>query len=68
MQVYIIIAYIFYPNIKDIVAYSELYNFREALNVKIPIPRKSPEDFCGNVYLFDKDDNEYSEFTIDGRK
>jgi hypothetical protein len=63
-----IIEYIFYKNKQDVIAYSEYHNFGEGSNIKIPFPRKSIEDFCGNVYLFDKNDNEYTEFTIHGKK
>lgn len=63
-----IIEYIFHRNKQDVIAYSEFHNFGEGINLKIPLPRKSNEDFCGNVYLFDKDDNEYTEFTIHAKK
>jgi hypothetical protein len=63
-----IIPYIFHNNIKDVIAYSEFYNFGEGLNIKISLPRKSDEDFCGNVYLFDDTNNECTEFTIHGKK
>ena len=51
-----------------LISYAEFYYFGEKTTIKIPLPRKSVEDFCGNVYSFDKDDNEYTEFTIYGRK
>ena len=60
--------YIFKLYKKEVIAYSDYYNYGEGLNLKIAFPRKSPEDFCGNVYLFDKDDTEYTEFTIHGKK
>jgi hypothetical protein len=63
-----IIEYIFHTNKQGVIAYSEYHNFGEGSNMKIPLPRKSNEDFCGNVYLFDKNDKEYTEFTIHGRK
>jgi hypothetical protein len=60
--------YIFNPNRDNTIAYSEFHYFGEKEKMIIPIPRKSVEDFCGNVYLFDEDNNEYTEFTIHGRK
>lgn len=63
-----IIEYIFHKNKKDVIAYSEYHNFGEGSNMKIPLPRKSNEDFCGNVYLFDDHGNEYTGFTMNGRK
>jgi hypothetical protein len=63
-----IIKYIFHKHKQDIIAYSEHHDFGEASTLTIPIPRKSNEDFCGNVYLFDKNDNEYTQFTIHGKK
>ena len=53
---------------ENVIAYSQFYYMGEKERVIIPIPRKSDEDFCGNVYLFDENDNEYTEFTIHGRK
>ena len=52
----------------ETISYAEFYNFGEIATMKIPLPRKSPEDFCGNVYSFDEDNNEYTEFTVDGKK
>lgn len=63
-----IIKYIFDKHKQDVIAYSEYHNFGEGSTMKIPLPRKSNEDFCGNVYLFDKNDTEHTEFTIHGRK
>ena len=60
--------YIFDKYKQDIIAYSEYSNFGEGLNMHISLPRKSIEDFCGNVYLFDDKDTEYTEFTIYGKK
>jgi hypothetical protein len=63
-----IIEYIFHKNKQDVIAYSEYHDFGEGSNMKIPLPRKSYEEFCGNVYLFDKNDNEYTYFTLQGKK
>jgi len=60
--------YIFDKYKPNIIAYSEYSNFGEGLNMHISLPRKSNEDFCGNVYLFDDNDTEYTEFTIHGKK
>jgi hypothetical protein len=60
--------YIFNPYKDNTIAYSEFHYFGEKEKMIIPIPRKSVEDFCGNVYLFDEDNNEYTEFTMHGRK
>ena len=60
--------YIFNNHRQSVIAYSEFYDYGEGSNFKISLPRKSIEDFCGNVYLFDDNDNEYTEFTMDGIK
>lgn len=62
-----IIQYIFNNYKHDTIAYSNFYNFGEAITLEIPLARKSDEDFCGNVYLFDKE-AEYAQFTIHGHK
>ena len=55
--------YIFTSQKDNTVAYSEFSRFGEKETLRIPIPRKSDEDFCGNVYLFDGD-REYAEFKL----
>ena len=60
--------YIFNIHKQSVIAYSEFYDYGEGSNFKIPLSRKSNEDFCGNVYLFDDTENEYTEFTMDGFK
>ena len=55
--------YIFVPHRDKTVAYSEFHRYGEKETVVIPVPRKSDEDFCGNVYLFDGDE-EYVQFTL----
>jgi hypothetical protein len=59
--------YIFNVYKDEIIAYSEFYRMGEKTTMQIPLPRKSDEDFCGNVYLFDGDD-EYLQFTLHGEK
>lgn len=63
-----IIPAIFYQYKNTVISYAEFYYFGEKQTIKIPVPRKSSEDFCGNVFLFDEDNNEYTEFTIYGKK
>jgi hypothetical protein len=60
--------YIFSSNRENLIAYSEFAYFGEKERMKIPLPRKSDEDFCGNVYLFDDENKEYTEFTLRGKK
>lgn len=59
--------YIFNAYKDRVLAFSEFHKFEEKITMKIPLPRKSLEDFCGNVYLFDERDNEYAEFTLHGK-
>jgi hypothetical protein len=60
--------YIFNKYSDNIIAYSDFHHRGEKERAIIPLPRKSLEDFCGNVYLFDEHDNEYTEFTLNGKK
>jgi hypothetical protein len=60
--------YIFSQYKGDTIAYSEFYSFGEKERVIIAVPRKSNEDFCGNVFLFDDNNSEDTEFTIYGKK
>lgn len=52
---------IYYPYIQNIIAYSTKENSFKNENI-INIPNNLNNDFCGNVYLFDKEDNEYKKF------
>jgi hypothetical protein len=51
--------YIFQQYKHETIAYSAFFNFGEKLTLQIPLPIKSNEDFCGNVYLFDDKDNQH---------
>jgi hypothetical protein len=57
--------YIFNRYRENTIAYSEFHYMGEKERAIIPIPRKSDEDFCGNVYLFDGEE-EHVKFTLHG--
>jgi hypothetical protein len=59
--------YIFNSHKQETIAYVGYHSFGEKTTMQIPVPRKSDEDFCGNVYLFDGDE-EYVQFTLHGEK
>ena len=54
--------YIYKPYINVFVSYGTMAK-QETDNILIGYPRKNIHDFCGNVVLFDKNDNEYFEFS-----
>jgi hypothetical protein len=49
------------------IVYTEFIKIEGENVSKIDVPRIDDTDFCGNVYLFDKDDNEYVGFNIYGK-
>jgi hypothetical protein len=57
-----------YNNYRNLMlAYTSFNKIEDDHNSTIDISRKNDTDFCGNVYLFDKDGNEYVEFNIYGK-
>lgn len=64
-----IINSVYFPYKSSFIAYTSFNVFESDDNViNIPISSKSDEDFCGNVFLFDENNNEYTSFNVNGSK
>lgn len=56
--------YVYDSEYSKTIAYTSSFIFNKELPLTIPIERRDRYDFCGNVVLFDKDGNEYYEFSL----
>jgi hypothetical protein len=56
--------YVYDNPYSKIIAYTSNYVYPKEVSMQILCPRKTIYDFCGNVVLFDKYDNEYYQFSL----